>query len=109
MNPSAKNDTSNGPVFEPDMDASYSLEVTAKLTGVSSETILYYHEHGLIPWVEKPEANGLHFNDDALRTLRRIEHLRVIFEINESGIKLILHLMDELEKLRADLRRSDAG
>ncbi len=87
------------PLFEPDPEARYTLEIVAEITGVSSQTILYYQEQGLIA----PSA-ALHFNDDTLRSLRRIEHLRTHYELNQSALKLMLKLLDEVEQLRADLR-----
>lgn len=104
MNSPSGNDPANGPVFELDTEATYTLELVARLTGVSSQTILYYREQGLI----KPVAESPHieprFNDDALRKLRRIEHLRASRELTESGLRLVVHLLDEIEHLRAELR-----
>ena len=36
------------PVYEPDEEAAYSLEIAARITGVKTETILHYQEQGLI-------------------------------------------------------------
>lgn len=84
------------PLYEPDTDATYQLDIVAKLTGISSETIVHYQEQGLIR-----RAN---LDDDAVRTLRRIEHLRQTCEANVSGLKLILQLMDQVEHLKSELR-----
>jgi DNA-binding transcriptional MerR regulator len=84
------------PLYEPDTDATYQLDIVAKLTGISSETIVHYQEQGLIR-----RAN---LDDDAVRTLRRIEHLRQTCEANVSGLKLILDLMDQVEHLKSELR-----
>ncbi|MFA6545852.1 MAG: MerR family transcriptional regulator [Limisphaerales bacterium] len=100
MNTPSENDPPGLPLFEPDMDATYTIETVASLTGATSQTILHYQERGLI----SPVAGPGQFDDEALRTLRRIEHLRSTCEVNESGLKLILGLMDEVERLRAELR-----
>lgn len=84
------------PLYEPDADATYQLDIVAKLTGISSQTILHYQEHGLI--------RGSDLDDEAVHTLRRIEHLKQTCEANLSGLKLILDLMDEVEQLKAALR-----
>ncbi len=84
------------PLYEPDSDATYSLEMVAEITGVSSQTILRYQEHGLL--------HTSRFDDDALHSLRRIEHLRQACEVNLEGLKLIVELMEELERLQAALR-----
>ena len=85
-------------------DSVYTLSVVVKLTGVSSETILLYQEQGLITPVAARGPGLRQFNDDALRTLRRIEHLRTRYEMNLRSLKLTLTLLEELERVRADLR-----
>ena len=88
------------PLYEPDADATYQLEIVAQLTGISSQTILHYQTQGFI----HPTENSREFDEDALRTLRRIEHLRQTFEANEAALKLILDLMDQVERLQTELR-----
>lgn len=81
------------PTFhEPDDSASYSLEVVARITGISSQTIVRYQESGLI----RPD----HYDDETVRTLRRIEHLQSTCGVNEAGLRLILGLMEEVERLK---------
>lgn len=77
----------------------YTLEIVAEITGVESQTILFYQEQGLI---SPPDAGE--FDDEAVRTLRRIEHLRRTCEANLAGLKLILALTDEVERLRSAVR-----
>lgn len=73
----------------------YTLEILTEITSVSSQTIVQYQEHGLI----RPPLN-----DEALRTLRRIEHLRETCEMNFAGLKLLTCLLDEVEQLREEKR-----
>lgn len=81
----------------------YSLEVVARLSGVEPGMILHYKEEGLIrPLPSAGEAQL--FDDDALRTLRRIDHLRSELGLNDSGLRLILNLMDEVDRLQQELR-----
>ena len=75
----------------------YTLEILAEPTGVSTQTIVQYQEHGLI----RPE-----YDDDTLRALRRIQHLRETCEVNLNGLKLLTQLLDEVEQLRDELRRA---
>lgn len=93
MNASPENDL---PLYDPEDQSSYTLEVVAELTGISSQTILYYQAQGMI------EPTDL--DDEAIHTLRRIEHLRSTCETNLSGLKLILDLMDEVDRLKTELR-----
>lgn len=73
----------------------YSLEILAETTGVSTQMIVQYQEHGII----HPD-----FDDETIRTLRRIEALRETCEMNLSGIKMLTQLLDEVEQLRQELR-----
>ncbi len=78
----------------------YDLELIAELTGIQPQAILDYQEQGLIQAAE-PDGN---YNDESVYTLRLIEQLRSTCEANPSGIKLILELIDEVDRLRAALR-----
>ncbi|MEQ1748887.1 MAG: chaperone modulator CbpM [Prosthecobacter sp.] len=73
----------------------YTLEILTEITGVSSQTIVQYQEHGLI----RPPLD-----DEAVRALRRIEHLRETCEMNFAGLKLLTSLLEEVEQLREEKR-----
>lgn len=73
----------------------YSLEILAETTGVSTQLILQYQEHGIL----RPQ-----FDDDTVRALRRIEALRETCEMNLRGLKMLTQLLDEVEQLRQELR-----
>jgi DNA-binding transcriptional MerR regulator len=90
--------------FEPDTHAVYTIETAAQLAHLPRRTILIYCKHGLISPVIDPQCGGYYFNDEAIRNLRRIEYLRTVCGINLVGIKMILRLMNEAERLRAEMR-----
>ncbi len=96
MNLPPESDGAGLPIFDPETQTTYTLEIIAEITGISSQTILNYQEQGLLQQAD--------FDDEAIRTLRRIEHLRRNFEANLSGLKLILELMDEVDRLKLALR-----
>ena len=73
----------------------YTLDILAEITGVSTQAIVLYQEHGLI----RPD-----YDDETVRALRRIEHLRETCELNLAGLKLLTSLLEEVEQLRAELR-----
>ena len=98
------NNTTSLVVYEAGAEAIYTLDEISDLTGVSRRTILLCSRAGLVSPVDEPETAGWRFDQEAVRTLRRIEHLRASCGANLSGIKLILGLMDEVEQLRAHLR-----
>jgi DNA-binding transcriptional MerR regulator len=101
---SATDDFTHLPVFELNVEATYSLDVIAELSGVTPQTILQYTERGLISPVADTGPRGFQFDEKTLRTLRRIENLLTTCEMNMDGLKLMLDLMDEVEQLREDLR-----
>jgi DNA-binding transcriptional MerR regulator len=88
------------PLYEPDAEATYQLDLVAQLTGIASQTIVHYREHGLIQPVDGSDS----FDDEAIHTLRRIEHLRTTCDANLAGLKLILNLMNQVEQLKSELR-----
>jgi DNA-binding transcriptional MerR regulator len=89
------------PPSQPENGTTYTLEILSELTGVSTQTIVQYQEHGLI----RPGGEGeAHFTDETLRLLRRVEHLRELCEPNLAGLKMLTLLLDEVEALRGELR-----
>jgi DNA-binding transcriptional MerR regulator len=71
------------------------LDILAEITGVSTQTIVEYQEHGLI----RPELD-----EDSLRVLRRIEHLRESCQVNLAGLKVLTSLLEKVEQLNEELR-----
>jgi DNA-binding transcriptional MerR regulator len=90
--------------FEPDPHTAYTIEMMAHLVDVPRHTILVYCKRGLVSPVVDPACGGYYFNDEAIRTLRRVEHLRANCGVNLAGIKIILDLMNEVERLQSEVR-----
>jgi DNA-binding transcriptional MerR regulator len=76
-------------------ETAYTLEMLAEVSGVATQTIVEYQECGLI---------HAGYNDETVRLLRRMEHLREACGMNLRGLKLMTGLLEELEQLRAELR-----
>jgi len=91
-------------VFEPGAQTVYTIEVAAQLTQVPRRLIVLYYKHGLLSPVTDPAGSGWYFDDEAIRTVRRIEYLRSVCGLNLAGVKLVIDLMEEVERLRAELR-----
>ena len=91
-------------LFEPDPQTVYTIEATAHLVDVPRRMVLVYCKLGFVSPVVDPGCGGYYFNDEAIRILRRIEYLRNVCGINLSGIKMILDLVNEAERLRAEVR-----
>ena len=90
-------------LFEPDARAVYTLEAAASLTQLPRRLIAIYFRHGLVSPVMDPACSGWYFNDEAIRILRRIEYLRTVCGLNIVGIKLIMDLAREVDRLREEL------
>lgn len=90
--------------IEPEAETVYTLDIIVQLTGVSSETVRTYQEEGLISPATGPSEARPCFDEEALRTLRRIEHLKAAYGMNLAGIRLLLRLLSETERLQAQLR-----
>ena len=91
-------------LFEPAPEAVYTIEATANLAHTGRHRILVYYKQGLVSPVVAPECGGFYFNDEGVRTLRRIEYLRTNRGINMTGIRMILELQNEIERLRNEVR-----
>ena len=90
--------------FEPRPDVVYTLETAAHLAQVTRRAILVYYKHGLISPAMDPQEAGYCFNNEAIRALQRIEFMRNDCGINLRGTRIIMTLMDEVERLQNELR-----
>ncbi len=88
-------------LFEPDPALVYSIDVVERLTQMPRRKILIYCRHHLVSPVADPEFGGYCFSSEAIRALRWIGYLHVTHGVNFAGIKLILDLADEVQRLRA--------
>jgi DNA-binding transcriptional MerR regulator len=89
--------------FEPAANSVYPIETVATFAQVPRRHIAVYFKYGLVSPAIDPMYGGWWFNDEAIRTLRRIEYLRGGCGINLTGIKLIMELTKEVELLRQEL------
>jgi len=46
----------------------------------------------------------MEFTEEAIYTLRRIEHMRTVQGLDLASIKVLLDLLEEVERLRAEVR-----
>lgn len=85
-------------VFQPPADAVYDIESASHMARVPRRTILVYCRHHLVSPVE--DTDGYYFDNEAICRLRNIEYLRARFGVNIAGIKFILRLLSEMDRLR---------
>jgi DNA-binding transcriptional MerR regulator len=81
-----------------------SLETAAELTGVEAHLLRQYCELGLIGHRRGEPQTAPAFDEDAIYEVRRIEHLRHRLGIDMQALPLICGLLQEVERLRAELR-----
>ena len=91
-------------LYQPKPNVLYSLDATARLAGVPRRTILIYCRAGLVQPVVQPPYGVMEFTEEAIYTLRRIEYLRTVYSLDIAWIKVMFDLLDEVERLRAELR-----
>jgi len=96
MNEDAAPSNSSAPV--------YTIETVERITRISRDQIVLYYNYGLVSTIQTPDKSDLLFDDDAIHRLRRIAFLLSEYEINHNGLKMVTALMDEVEKLREEVR-----
>jgi hypothetical protein len=93
-------------LFDLPADAVYTIEAAAQLAGVPRRTILVDCKHRLLSPLLDTEVEGYSFDGDGMRSLRRIEALRTVCGDDFAGIRIILDLTKELERLQAGPSRT---
>ena len=91
-------------LFQPEPGVLHSLDATARLAGIPRRSILIYCRAGLVRPVVQPPYGVMEFTEEAIYTLRRVEYLRTVHGLDLTWIKTIFNLLDEVERLRAELR-----
>jgi chaperone modulatory protein CbpM len=85
-------------------DQALDLEGFATACGLEVDDVCKLVDEGLLqPTVDRPVWR---FGGEALARARRIRRLQRDFEANLQSVAVMLDLMDEIERLRARLRRA---
>ena len=96
MKPSKERDDISGEL--------YTIETVEQITHISKDRIVVYYEYGLVAPVKAANRKRLVFDEEAVHKLRRIAYLLSEYEINHAGLRKIFELMNELERLREEVR-----
>lgn len=91
-------------LFQSNPNIFYSLDAAARLAGVSRRSILVYCRAGLVYPVFQPPYGVMEFTEESIYTVRRIERLRTVYGLDVAWIKTLLGLLDEVGRLRAEVR-----
>src|SRR5688500_1220705 len=89
--------------FMPQPDALYSIDTIALPAGVPRHTVLLCCRPRLVIPRADPAFGGYHFDVGTIQTLQRVDYLHRQCEINFTGVRIILGLMEEVERMRARL------
>lgn len=90
-------------LFQPKPNVLYSLDAAARLAGVPRRSILIYCRAGLVQPVVQAPYGAMEFTEEAIHVVRRIEHLRTVHGLDLAWLKTMFDLLDEVERLRAEL------
>ncbi|MFZ2643624.1 MAG: MerR family transcriptional regulator [Verrucomicrobiia bacterium] len=91
-------------LFQPGPNVLYSLDAAAHLAGVPRRSILIYCRAGLVRPILQPPYEVMEFTEEAIHTIRRIEYLRAVHGVGLACLKDMFDLLDEVERLRAEVR-----
>lgn len=89
--------------WEPEPQTLYTIDFAAQFAGLPRRHIVLYARCGLIKPATERGDGGWYFTAESMRMLRRIENLRLTHRFDISGVRLVLGLMKEIERLRAEM------
>ena len=82
-----------------------SLLELAELSGIPAETLVEYVDIGLIEPISGRSARDWRFAGATVMRLKRAERLAQDFLLEPEALALVLDLLDEIDELRARIRR----
>ena len=83
--------------------AIYTIEKVERITRISRDRIVLYYQHGLVSPVRATKREIL-FDEEAVQKLRQITFLLSEYGINHQGLREFVSLMDEVQRLREEVR-----
>jgi len=75
-----------------------------KITHISKDRIILYYQYGLVAPIKADSEAKLFFDDQAVHQLRRIAFLLSEYGISQDGLRLVAALINEVERLREEVR-----
>jgi len=103
---SSENRPLSGAIFEE--STVLTVRELSRMCAVEERHIVEYVEEGVLN-VAEVSADEWHFSGSALRRTRLALRLERDLELNLAGVALALQLIEELERLRGELGRSELG
>lgn len=91
-------------LFQPSPASLYTLDAITQLAGAPRRSILIYCRAGLLRPVFLPPYGVMAFAEEDIYTLRRIEEVRAAHEDGVAWLQSMFALLEEVERLRAEVR-----
>jgi DNA-binding transcriptional MerR regulator len=92
-------------VINPETGKLYDVRTAAEYTAVDPDGIRGYLREGLVRAISYKDDGEPLFDEDGIYWLRRIQSLRTEMRLEGPGLRIVLDLMQEVERLRQELRR----
>lgn len=86
--------------------AVYIISVAAELAGVHPQTLRIYERKGLLTPARTP-GNNRRYSERDIQRLRVIQRLTQVQGINLAGVKMIVKMEDQLDRMRRRMERLD--
>jgi MerR family transcriptional regulator/heat shock protein HspR len=90
----------------PEDRAVYIISVAAELAGVHPQTLRIYERKGLLT-PARTAGNTRRYSDRDIARLQMIQRLTQDHGLNLAGVKMIVEMENELDRMRARLQRLD--
>jgi MerR family transcriptional regulator/heat shock protein HspR len=84
----------------------YMISVAAELVGMHPQTLRIYEQKGLVN-PQRTAGNTRLYSDIDVERLRLIQRLTTDWGLNLAGVERVLHMEDELERLRMRMERME--
>ena len=92
-------------VINPEAGKLYDVRAAAEYTAVDPDGIRTYCREGWVRAIEYQENGEPLLDEDGIYWLRRIQDLRTEMRLEGPVLRIVLDLMQEVERLRQQLRR----
>jgi MerR family transcriptional regulator/heat shock protein HspR len=84
----------------------YMISVAAELVGMHPQTLRIYEQKGLVR-PQRTAGNTRLYSDADVERLRLIQRLTSELGLNLAGVERVLHMEDELQRMRRRLERME--
>jgi MerR family transcriptional regulator/heat shock protein HspR len=101
----AKGNRSSG-ASRPDDRAVYIISVAAELAGVHPQTLRIYERKGLLS-PARTAGNTRRYSERDIARLQMIQQLTQVHGLNLAGVKMIVEMENELDRMRSRVQRLD--